>query len=112
MKLTRSGEDVVVAGVLAGLGDYFKIDPTLLRIGAAILIFFSPFPVIPLYVIGAVIIPKAPKNKEKHSRRSTRESRNKKHSMNRERDFEEMTDDQENPSSRATDIEEEDWSDF
>lgn len=111
MKLTRSRDDVVVAGVLAGLGNYFKIDPTLIRIGAAILMFFSPFPVVPLYIIGAIIIPKAPKNKEKDSRRSGRESSK----GNRKRDFEEMNDyndNEQDPSSRVDDIEEEDWSDF
>lgn len=113
MKLTRSRDDVVVSGVLAGLGDYFDIDPTLLRIGGAILIFFSPFPVVPLYIIGAIIIPKAPKKREKNSRRSKRKSSKGTRGANDERDFEEMNDsNKQNPSSRVDEIEEEDWSDF
>jgi phage shock protein PspC (stress-responsive transcriptional regulator) len=115
MRLTRSRDDVVVAGVLAGLGDYFKIDPTLIRIGAAILIFFSPFPVIPLYIIGAIIIPKAPKNREKDARRSRRDSKRSNRRMNRDRNFEERDDNYQNnerSSSKVNDIKEEDWSDF
>lgn len=109
MKLTRSREDVVVSGVLAGIGEYFRIDPTLLRIGAAILMFFSPFPVIPLYIIGAIIIPKAPKKRKGDS---NYKSSKKYHSMNQDRDFEETNDNDEHPSSRVDDIEEDDWSDF
>lgn len=57
MRLTRSRDDVVVSGVLAGLGDYFNVDPTLLRIGFVVLAFVGVGAVIPLYIIGAVIIP-------------------------------------------------------
>lgn len=115
MRLTRSRDDVVVAGVLAGLGDYFKIDPTLIRIGVAILIFASPFPVVPLYIIGAIIIPKAPKKREQDSQRSKRKSSRGKRSTKRDRNFEETDDNNSNkeqPSSRVDDIEEDDWSDF
>lgn len=109
MKLTKSRDDVIVSGVLAGLGEYFKLDPTLIRIGVAILIFFSPFPVIPLYIIGAVLIPKAPKKEDKVSRRtSSRRERN----VNHERNYEETDKHDEHPSSEVDDINEEDWSDF
>ncbi|HLR92354.1 MAG TPA: PspC domain-containing protein, partial [Atopostipes sp.] len=60
MRLTKSKDDVIVAGVLAGLGDYFNVDPTLLRIGFVILAFIGVGAVIPLYIVGAFIIPKAP----------------------------------------------------
>lgn len=108
MKLTRSKDDAIVSGVLAGIGEYFQIDPTLIRIGVAILLFFSPFPVLPLYIIGAVLIPeesqedrvdKAPKRKRK--RKAPR-----KNSYEKTNTFEEQ------PSSRGNTIEEDDWSDF
>lgn len=96
MKLTKSRDDVIVSGVLAGMGEYFKIDPTLIRIGVALLMFFSPFPVVPLYIIGAVIIPKAPKKEKKETKRKKKETRN----------FEEQ------PSFKVDDMDEDDWSDF
>lgn len=111
MRLTRSRDDVVVSGVLAGLGEYFKIDPTLLRIGAAILMFFSPFPVIPLYIIGAVLIPKAPKE-DRGSRGSRDNSFGRNQKTKRDRDFEETSNHNEHFSSKVNDIDDEDWSDF
>lgn len=109
MRLTRSRDDVIVSGVLAGLGKYFNVDPTLIRIGVAILIFFSPFPVIPLYIIAAVLIPKEPENEDKvRNRKSSR----KKSKDFLDRDFEETGEDKQHSSSKARDIHEEDWSDF
>src|SRR5699024_11295044 len=75
MRLTRSRDDVVVSGVLAGLGDYFNVDPTLLRIGFVVLAFVGVGAVIPLYIIGAVIIPKAPKENERERRQFDRRNR-------------------------------------
>lgn len=73
MRLTRSRDDVVVSGVLGGLGEYFNIDPTLLRIGFVILAFVGVGAVIPLYILGAIIIPKAPSERE--SQKKTSQSR-------------------------------------
>ena len=73
MRLTRSRDDVVVSGVLGGLGEYFNIDPTLLRIGLVILAIVGVGEVIPLYVLGAIIIPKAPIERESKKRRHNRD---------------------------------------
>ncbi len=108
MKLTRSRDDVIVSGVLAGLGEYFHVDPTLIRVGVAILIFFSPFPVIPLYIIGAVLIPKAPEKKDSPFNQTT----SKKRKTFNKRDFTESQPQEESPASKVDDITEEDWSDF
>jgi len=105
LKLTRSRDDVIVSGVLAGLGEYFGIDPTWVRIVVAVLILFTPFPVIPLYLIGAIIIPKAPKKRDKDEEMNERKERR--------RDRQTRTNKDENQSSSTVeDIDEEDWSDF
>lgn len=58
MKLRRSRENVLISGVLGGLGEYFTIDPTILRIGFVLFVFLNVSVLIPLYIIGAIIIPK------------------------------------------------------
>jgi phage shock protein PspC (stress-responsive transcriptional regulator) len=46
----------MVAGVAAGLADYFDIDPTLVRIGFVVLAFMGGL-AIPLYLAGWLLIP-------------------------------------------------------
>lgn len=59
-KLTRSREHRVIAGVMGGLGEYFGIDPVLLRLGYLILTVFSGFvPGIVGYFLAILIIPEA-----------------------------------------------------
>jgi phage shock protein C len=57
-RLERTPEAKVVAGVLAGLADYFDQDPRLFRILAiALLIFTGIFPGLLLYIVAWVIMP-------------------------------------------------------
>ena len=56
-KLTRSN-DKMIGGVLAGLGKYFDIDPTIVRIGYVVLSIASiGFPGLIAYLIMWSIIP-------------------------------------------------------
>lgn len=56
-KLMRSSNKML-AGVCAGIAEYFNIDPTLVRAAYAILSVFSAgFPGLLLYIILAVIMP-------------------------------------------------------
>ena len=56
-RLTRS-KDKMVAGVLAGLGNYFDVDPTIIRIVYVILTIASiGFPGLIAYLIMWAIIP-------------------------------------------------------
>ena len=55
--LSRSNEDGVVAGVLAGLGRRFSVDPLLLRIGFVVLVFFTGGIALIAYVVAWVAIP-------------------------------------------------------
>jgi len=60
-RLTRSNEDAMVHGVLGGLGRFFGIDPTWLRIAFALGTFFTAVvPGIIVYGILSVIIPGDP----------------------------------------------------
>lgn len=110
MRLTKSRDDIMVSGVLAGLGEYFNVDPTLIRIGVALLGFFTPFPVIPLYIIGAVLIPNAPKKENKPFQKKFSSNRSKRKGFDF-RNYEEVKA-EEKPFSKVNDIEEDDWSDF
>jgi len=59
-RLVKSSTNKVLCGVLGGIGEYFDIDPTLIRIGYVCLSVFSAgFPALLLYIIMALIVPKA-----------------------------------------------------
>ncbi|MDP3954493.1 MAG: PspC domain-containing protein [bacterium] len=62
-KLYRSHEDRILGGVLGGIGRYFDIDPTLVRVIFAVLLVmteFAPFGV--LYVILWIMVPESHKS--------------------------------------------------
>ena len=56
-RLTRSVYDRKIAGVFGGLGEYFNIDPTILRLLAVVLIFASVGSLILGYIAAVIIIP-------------------------------------------------------
>ena len=59
-KLTRSA-DKKIAGVCAGIAEYFDVDPTVIRIAYVILTFFSAgFPGLVLYLILMLLMPETP----------------------------------------------------
>ncbi|MBQ3673010.1 MAG: PspC domain-containing protein [Paludibacteraceae bacterium] len=63
-KLTRSNNKSL-AGVCAGIAEYFDVDPTVIRILYVFLTVFSAgFPGILVYIILALIMPVAPNNSE------------------------------------------------
>lgn len=55
-KLTRKINERMVAGVCSGLGDYFNIDPTFVRLFFAICI-ITPVPIILPYLVMWMVIP-------------------------------------------------------
>ena len=60
-RLYRSNRDAMVAGVCGGLGEYFNIDPTIVRLITVLLLFVTGlFPVLLIYIILSVVIPKNP----------------------------------------------------
>ena len=61
-KLYKSNKNKVLAGMIGGVGEYFNIDPVILRIIWILLVAFSGFvPGIIAYLIAALIVPKRPK---------------------------------------------------
>ena len=58
-KLYRSEEGKMIAGVCAGLGEYFNIDPTVVRLGFVIFGCMGGSGIL-AYILAAVIIPVKP----------------------------------------------------
>ncbi len=59
-KKLRKSADKIVAGVCAGIADYFSIDPTLVRVAyAALAVFSAGFPGLLLYIVMCIIMPPA-----------------------------------------------------
>lgn len=60
-RLTRPRAGRMLAGICAGIGNYFGVDATLIRIGYVLLsLFFACFPGLLLYFILLLIIPEEP----------------------------------------------------
>lgn len=56
-KLTRSTSNAQLAGVCAGIAEYFQLDPTLVRVGYVILSLMGVGKPVLLYILLAIIIP-------------------------------------------------------
>lgn len=60
-KLYKSEQDSLVWGILGGIGEYFDIDPTVLRLGYVVLVLITGiFPGIIAYIVAYFIIPERP----------------------------------------------------
>lgn len=58
-KLTKSSTKKMIGGVCGGIGEFFEIDPTLVRVAYLLLTIFSlAFPGVLLYLLLCLIIPK------------------------------------------------------
>ncbi|HEY4502924.1 MAG TPA: PspC domain-containing protein [Candidatus Paceibacterota bacterium] len=61
-RLYKSETNKVFFGVIGGIGEYFDIDPTLLRLGYLLLaVLTAVFPAIVCYFVAAIIVPNKPK---------------------------------------------------
>ena len=58
-KLYKSREEKMIFGVCGGLGEYFNVDPTLIRLGFAGVTLFCGVGII-AYLLAAIIIPQKP----------------------------------------------------
>lgn len=58
-KLCRSSQNKMLGGVCGGLGEYFNIDPTLIRLAMIIAIFGAGAGLV-LYLLAWVLIPNEP----------------------------------------------------
>ena len=58
-RLYKSQDNKIFGGILGGLGDYFNIDPVILRVITVFLCFLTGiFPLITAYLITCFIVPK------------------------------------------------------
>jgi phage shock protein PspC (stress-responsive transcriptional regulator) len=56
-RLYRSNEDKMIAGVCAGIAEYFELDPTLVRIGYILMCVFTAFTGVAAYLILWIVVP-------------------------------------------------------
>jgi phage shock protein C len=60
-RLYKSKEDKIIAGVIGGLGEYFDIDPTILRLlYILIAIVTGLIPAVLGYIIAVLVVPNHP----------------------------------------------------
>lgn len=107
-RLTKSRSNIVVSGVLGGIGEYIGIDPTILRVIFVIMTLFGAGTPIVLYFILMLIMPSIkgnnygnPYSREQQSNQSYQ-------------DFQGFGNEQKGARKRkeAEKVEDEDWSDF
>ena len=61
-RLYKSRENRVWAGVIGGIGEYFDVDPVILRLfWVVITIFTGVIPGIVTYILAIIIVPEKPK---------------------------------------------------
>ncbi|SDJ88203.1 PspC domain-containing protein [Alkalibacterium thalassium] len=58
-KLSKSKDNVVIFGVLGGLGEYFNIDPVLLRVIVVVATFIGVGSTVPIYLLLALVMPES-----------------------------------------------------
>ncbi|MDD4761926.1 MAG: PspC domain-containing protein [Candidatus Pacebacteria bacterium] len=64
--LYRSRDNKVFAGIFGGLGEYFDLDPTLLRLLWLFVLVITAFvPGIIAYIIAMFVVPKKPESERK-----------------------------------------------
>ena len=57
-KLYRSNVNSMICGVCGGIGEYFNIDPTLVRLGWVLFSIMGAGSGVLAYIIAAIVIPK------------------------------------------------------
>ena len=60
-RLYRSSDNSVFAGICGGLGEYFDVDPTVVRVVYVLLSLLTAFMGILLYIILLFVIPNRPR---------------------------------------------------
>jgi phage shock protein C len=59
-RLKRSRDDSMIAGVCGGLGEYFAIDPTVIRLAAVVVGFMNPAGAVMAYLLMMIVVPLSP----------------------------------------------------
>lgn len=64
MKRLYLSKDKVLSGVCGGIGQYFEIDPTLVRLASIVMtVITGVIPGVIAYIVAAIVIPKQDSNK-------------------------------------------------
>lgn len=64
-KLYRSTKNVIWTGLLGGIGEYFEIDPVMIRVVFVVfLILTGVFPGVLIYIVALFIVPEQPLSSE------------------------------------------------
>lgn len=72
-RLYRSSKNRVFAGIAGGLGHYFNVDPTIVRLVLLLFFFFSgPF-IVALYLVSMLFMPQEPGHESAHTEEKERE---------------------------------------
>ncbi len=67
-RLYKSDTDKVFAGVIGGIGEYFDLDPTILRLAYILLAVMTALvPAIIGYIIASLVVPKKPHHHTRNS---------------------------------------------
>ena len=60
-KLYKSSDNKIISGVIGGLGEYYDVDPTILRLAYIIIAMTTAcLPAVVGYIIAVLIVPKKP----------------------------------------------------
>lgn len=101
-RLTKSKDNVVISGALAGIAEYIGIDPTIVRVVYFILSIVSwGFPGFTLYIALMILMPSGYRKKERYEPYDSPYQRNSTNQGSRPR-----------KEAEKLDSETDDWSDF
>ncbi|KMK77459.1 PspC domain-containing protein [Alkalihalobacillus pseudalcaliphilus] len=56
-RLYRSQDNRMISGICGGLGEYFNVDPTIIRLVLVVLSFMTLGTVLLAYLVGTIVIP-------------------------------------------------------
>ncbi|WP_208560903.1 PspC domain-containing protein [Marinilactibacillus kalidii] len=101
--LRKSKNNAVIFGVLGGVGEYFNVDPVLLRVIVVVATFAGVGITVPLYLFAALLMP------DGKSSKSSDQSRNFNAYGDRPNPF---SNSKESKRKEAEKVDEDDWSDF
>ena len=59
-RLFRSNSDKMISGVCAGVGEYFDLDPSLMRLAFVLITFATGGGGILAYIVAAIVVPERP----------------------------------------------------
>lgn len=109
-KLTKSKNNIVVSGALGGIGEYLRIDPTIIRVIYIIMTFMSAGVPFVLYFLLMLVIPSSSSSENYQDYGRTKNPYQGFHRYKNNQEF--NSEKKVKPRKEAEKVEEDDWSDF